>query len=132
MTEEAKSFELRTLTAEDIFPMLSILSKIGLKEIRNCFDGEDTKKAIADAVSGKEGANIESVGLSVAFDMAGLVMQNLPKCKDDLYLFLGQLAGMKPKEIASMPMVEFTQMIIAVIRKDEFKDFFQVVSGFMK
>lgn len=128
---EGKSVELRSLTSDDIFPMISILSKIGIKNIKNCFDGEETRKAIADMVSGKTNADLESVGLSVALDIAGLVMENLPKCKDDLYLFLAQLSGKKQKEIAAMPMADFTRMIIAVVKKEEFKDFFQAVSEFM-
>ena len=35
---------------------------------------------------------------------------------------------MKEKDIAELPMVTFTELIVAVIQKEEVKDFFKVVS----
>lgn len=128
--DKTKAFELRELTADDMFPMFQILSKIGIKEFKSCFDSPEIKKAIGNMAAGKDGekADLTSVGLTVAVDIASLVVANLPKCKDDIYLLLSQLSGMTAKQIAKLPMGTFVEMIIAVIRKDEFKDFFQQVS----
>lgn len=123
----AKTYELRPLTADDVFPMFKIISKIGIKEFKACFDSPDVKKAIANG-----GADLNAIGLSVAIDVAGLVIDHLPNCKDDIYLLLSQLSGMAKKEIATLPMLTFTEMIIDVVKKDEFKDFFQRVSKLFK
>ena len=40
--------------------------------------------------------------------------------------------GMTEKEIAALPLGTFTQMIVDVFKKEEFSDFFQVVSGLLK
>ena len=138
-----KLYELRSLTADDIFPMVQILSKVGLKEIKNCFDGEDVKKAIKAMASGKNSEinvetvenseiNVEKVGIAVALDIASVIAENLPKCKDQIYQLLSQLSGMDKKQIAALPMATFIEMIIDVITQDGFKDFFQVVSKFSK
>ena len=128
-----KAFELRQLTAEDMFPMFQIISKIGVREFRSCFESEEVRKAIMDMADGaKDQAKLNAVGLTVAVDIAGVVISNLYKCKDDIYQLLAQLSGMSKKEIAGLPMQTFVEMIIAVVKKDEFKDFFQGVSKLLK
>lgn len=130
----AKAYELRRLTADDVFPMFQILSKIGIKEFKACFEGPEVLDIIKKAVSGsrnKEDVQT-TVGVAVAFDLAGIVISNLPKCKDDIYLFLAQLSGMTAGDIAALPMATFFEMIIDVIKKDEFRDFFGAVSKLFK
>ena len=130
----AKAYELRRLTADDVFPMFQILSKIGIKEFKACFEGPEVLDIIKKAASGsrnKEDVQT-TVGVAVAFDLAGIVISNLPKCKDDIYLFLAQLSGMTAGDIAALPMATFFEMIIDVIKKDEFRDFFGAVSKLFK
>ena len=130
------NFELRNLTAEDMFPMFNIISKIGLKEFKNCFSSDEVKKAI-EAYSGddneeKEGIDIDYIGLNIAIDVAGIIVSNIGKCKEDIYQFLGQISGKTKKEVSELPMMEFIGMIVAVVKKEEFKDFFQAVTGLLK
>lgn len=127
----AKAYTLRQLTADDIFPMFKIISKVGIREFRACFDSPSVKAAMANAANDK-GDMMNAVGLAVAFDVGGLLVDNLPKCRDDLYQLLSQLSGMKKQEISELPLPTFAEMIIDVIQKDEFKDFFQVVSKLFK
>lgn len=129
MTE--KTYILRGLTAEDVFPMLKIISGIGLKEFKSCFDSAELRDAIKNMSQGKEeGKTVDTtaVGLMVAADIASIIFANLPKCKDDIYQLLSGLSGMKKKEIAELPMNVFLAMIVDVIKKEEFKDFFQDVA----
>lgn len=62
--------------------------------------------------------------------MVGIVLGNLPKCESDIYSFLADLSGKKSKEISELDMSEFAEMIKEVLAKDEFKDFFTVVSKY--
>lgn len=125
--EMAKAYELRNLTAEDMFPMFQILSKIGVKEFRSCFEAEDIKK-----VSSEEGVDVQAVGLSVMLNIGGVILSNIGKCKEDIFQLLAQLSGMAKKDIANLPMNTFVEMVIDVFKKDEFKDFFQAVSKLLK
>lgn len=130
MTE--KTYTLRGLTAEDVFPMLKIISGIGLKEFKSCFDSAELRDAIKNMSQGKEdgeAVDTTAAGLMVAADIASIIFANLPKCKDDIYQLLSGLSGMKKQEIAELPMNIFLAMIIDVIKKEEFKDFFQDVAG---
>ena len=130
MTE--KTYTLRGLTAEDVFPMLKIISGIGLKEFKSCFESAELKAAIRNMNAEKEdgaGVDTTALGLMVAADIASIIFANLSKCKADIYLLLSGLSGMSIKEIAELPMNVFLSMIIDVIKKEEFKDFFQDAAG---
>jgi hypothetical protein len=126
------NYTLRNLTADDIFPMFNIISKIGIKEFKGCFEAPDVKNAIGKIAAGGESSDLNAVGLIVALDMANILMTNLPKAKDDIYQLLSQVSGMNKKEIAALPMSVFMQMIIDLVRKEDFADFFQVVSKLFK
>lgn len=131
--EMTKAYELRPLTADDMFPMFQIISKIGVREFKSCFESADVKAEIAAMASGKKDkADLTSVGMAVAFDLVIVIVANLASCKNDIYLLLAQLSGMTTKDIAGLPMVTFMEMIMDVIKKDEFKDFFQAVSKLFK
>lgn len=130
--EKAKVYELRSLTADDMFPMFQIISKVGVKDFKTCFESPAVMDAIASAISGGGEKDLAAVGMTVAFDVAGIVIARLPDCKDDIYLLLSQLSGMSREEIAKLPMRTFLEMIMDVIRKPEFTDFFQDVSKLFK
>ena len=126
------SFELRKLKSDDIFPMFKIISKIGLKEIKESLDPATLGKIATAFKANNEGAKgddlIYSIGFSVILDLAQIVISNIPSCKKEIYSLLAQVSGMTEKEIAELDMVTFTEMIVAFFKKDEFKDFIGVVS----
>lgn len=128
MTTE-KKYTLRKLEAKDIAPMASILSKIGLKEVKNCFSPDDMK-----AIAGGDGSieAVGAVGVSVAFEIAGVILSNYERCQNDVFSFLASLSGMDIKQIESLPLGTFAEMVIDVVKKEEFKDFMKVVSKLFK
>ena len=124
-TATEKKYELRRLNASDIFMMSKILSSIGIKEFRKCFDSEN----IGELVKGTKTEDAAAkVGVAVMFDIAGIVLDNLPSCEKYVYAFLANLSGLKADEIAALPMAEFAEMVVDVIKKEDFRDFMKVVS----
>ena len=121
-------FELRTLNATDIFPMSTIISKVGINEFKKCFESDEIKKLIKGQGKGNETA----VGIAVALDIGGVILGNLHKCENDIYTFLRRIANVDVKEIKALSMGEFAELIIEVVKKPEFKDFFSVVSKLFK
>lgn len=120
-----KKFELRKLCAKDIFVMVKIISKIGISEFNNCFNTPSVKGKI------RGNADFSVIGLEVIIEMVGTVLENLPRCETDIYSFLADLSGMKSNEISELGMSEFAELIEAVLTKEEFKDFFTVVSKYL-
>ena len=122
-------YELRTLCSKDIFPMVKIVSCIGLKEFKTAFESEDIKRMANQAQNGAE-LNYSVAGLSVVFDVAGIILANIPKCENEIFDFLTSVSNLSRKQVEAMPLADFAQMIIDLFRKPEFKDFIGVVSRF--
>ena len=149
-----RNYELRKLCADDIFPMVNIISKIGIENMADCFDAKEMAdimnsvdstldeadgKESSDEADGKESSDntmadvlTKQIGIKVIMKLVGLLLKNLGKIKIELYQFLAGLSGMTEKEIAALPLGTFSQMIVDVFKKEEFSDFFQVVSGLLK
>ncbi len=114
MTEN--KIELRRLCTRDLFPMMKILSKIGIAEFRKCFE------------SVSPGADLRSVGVGVMLQAADILLKNIGSCEKEIYSFLADLSGISAKDIPELEMAEFAEMITELVTKEEFKDFFTVVS----
>ena len=131
-------YTLRKLKADDMFLMFGILSKIGFRELKDCFGSDEAKEAIKQAMAsggeddGESKRQFETVGVAVALDMADVVLRNLPKCKAEIYALLSALSGMTAAEIVELDMSTFAGMIVDVMRKDEFPDFFTAVKRLFK
>lgn len=123
-------YEFRQLTSKDVFPMFKIISKIGAKEFKQCFESEAVKKVIS--ADGGNGENLGAVGMMIVMDVAAVVIEKIPSCEDEIFNFLSSVTEIKRKDLEKMPLVEFTEMVIAFIKKPEFRDFIGVVSKLFK
>lgn len=133
------TFELRELKSSDIFPMFKILGKIGFKELKDRLTPDKVKELTsmfkqdetADADQ-KESVDADEqmmfIGFNVIFEVVEIIMNNLPSCEQEIYSFLAGVSGMKVKDVANLPLATFTEMIVEVLKKEEFKDFFKAVS----
>lgn len=124
------AYEFRKLCAEDIFPVCNIISKIGIKEFKSCFDSKDIKAITASG--GNKDEIAAAVGVNVFVDVAGIVLANIGKCENEMFSFLGSVAGLKSEAVRKMDLSEFADMIVSFFKKEELKDFFKVVSKFLK
>lgn len=135
-----KSYEFRRLNATDIFLMVKIIGKLGLKEIATSFTNGSFKDALAGIINdrikksadNKSNDTVAEIGMSVALELANIIITNLPKCETEIYQLLAQVSGMKVNDIAKIDATVFLEMIIDFIRKEEFKDFIKVVSKYIK
>ena len=131
----AKPYTFRLLGAPDIFLMAKIISNIGIKEFKACFES-DSINSLIQQMAAKDKAenetsesNIVSVGVGVAVEIASVILGNLPKCENDIYQMLSQTSNLTIKEIkAPGNAVMFLEMLVDFIKKEEFRDFIKVVS----
>lgn len=120
-----KKWEFRPLTARDLFPIANLIGKIGVGDFVQKFaDG-----GVLDAVKGEEDA--ESVGVKAMIQAAEAILVNLDKCESDIYKILSSTSNLSVKEIQSLSMGEFVEMVVDFIKKDDFADFFKQVSSLL-
>lgn len=118
-TQEPKNYELRPLVAADMGPICKIISAIGVRQFKECFN--------IDQIKTVDKTDIEKIGFSVVFDIAGIIISNIPKAEGEIQAFLASLTGAKIDEIKKMPFADYGEMIIDVVTKKEFQDFFKRV-----
>lgn len=142
--EAAKPYTFRKLCAKDVFPMVGIIKKIGLKEFKAFFEGEGISKIMkmfttngentvgnSAEDSSKEATSentVEALGLSLAFEVAEIIFNNLENCENDIFKFLASVSGMNVEDVRNLKISVFAEMVIDFFKKDDFKDFFKVVS----
>lgn len=137
---EEKQYQLRALCAKDIFPMSKIINKIGIKEFSKAFQSEDIQKLIQsfqkDAEETAEKNTEEDaailVGVSVAFELVTIILEKLPGCEEDIYGLLASLSGLTKAEVRDLPLDVFMELIVEVVRKEEFANFIKVVLKLFK
>lgn len=129
------TYTLRDLKADDVFPMFKLLSKIGIKEFKSCFESDEVKAAMAAMIDDGEVDKSKLsnlLGLGIFLDVADVILSHISDCKNEIYILLSGLSGMSKQEIADLSMITFTEMIVDVFKKPEFGDFYKVVSRLFK
>lgn len=127
---EKQQIELRKLRTTDIFPMSKIISKIGFKEIKNAFNTPEIAKLVKNGKSKDD--VVAQVGAIITLDIASIILENLNKVEDDIYSLLAGLSGMTEEEISTQEPYLTAQMIVDLVNKKEFMDFFKVVLKLFK
>ena len=124
-------YTLRKVNATDIFTVTTIISKIGIREFKSCLKGEDTINLISSLFDKENEANndaaLSAVGISVVFDIVGVVLGNMEKCKDDIFNLLSNLSNIPKNEIATLDGEVFMDMLLTAIQ-DNSKVFIGVAS----
>ena len=125
-------YTMRNLQATDIFSVVKILNGIGLKNVKEAIDFDEINKIRKGMTEENADVISSQVGLNVVMSLATVIIENLPKVENDLYNFIGSVIGIKTKDVAKMDMGEFMDILITIIQKEEFKDFFKRASKLIK
>ena len=125
-------YEMRKLQATDLFSVVKILNGIGLKNIREAINIDEINDVRKGMTKGNEDVITSQIGLNVVMSIATVILENLPKIENDLYNFIGSVIDVKPKDVAKMDMGDFMDVLITIIQKEEFKDFFKRASKLIK
>ena len=122
------NFELRELKATDLFGMVKILNGIGLSEIKEAININEIKNARKNVTDDNQTDIWSEIGVNVVMSVLGVVLNNIPRVEKELYSFIGGVANLKPTQVANLGIVDFTDLLIAIFKKEEFKDFFNRAS----
>lgn len=131
MAEECK-FEIRKLSFKDVAPMARIISKIGIREFKGVVSPENIA-AFMDGKDGEPHANaLESVGVGVLIDAAGILCENFDKAEQDIAEFLASVSGMKKKDVMELSISDSFELVMAVFKSEGFADFFRRAAVLLK
>ena len=124
--------ELRRLQATDLFGMVKILNKIGLKNVKDAIDVNEIKEMSKSMNDDNKAQVMSDIGINVVMSALTVVLENLPSVEADLHNFVGSIANMKAKDVAKMDIGEYMDLLISIAQKEEFKDFFSRASKLIK
>ena len=124
--------ELRKLQASDIFSMVRIINGIGFNAIKDSINVDEINEIRKGMTDENSDVIASKVGTNVVMSILGTLIENLPKVENDVYEFVGNVAGMKAKDVAKMDAGDFIELLISIFTKDEFKDFFSRASKLIK
>lgn len=125
-------FNLRTLCATDLFSMVRIINKIDFKKLKDVINVEDIKSTRAKMTDGDNTEVIANLGVDIVTSLVPVILEHLPSIEKDLYTFLGGVADMTVKDVAKLEIGDFMDLLVAVFKKEEFKDFFNRASKLIK
>ena len=124
--------ELRRLQATDLFSMVKILNGIGLKNFKDVIDTDKIKEMRKSINDDNAEQVVSDIGMNVVMSVLSVILENLPSVETDLYNFIGSIANMKAKDVAKMDIGDFMDLLISIVQKEEFKDFFKRASKLIK
>ena len=125
-------YNMRNLQATDIFSVVKILNGIGLKNIKEAINIDEINNLRKGMTEDNADVITSQVGINVVMSIATIILENLPNVESDLYNFIGSVIDMKAKDVAKMDMGDFMDLLITIIKKEEFKDFFKRASKLIK
>lgn len=138
LAEERKnggiSYQLRALKDKDLFPMLNILKKIGIKDLKNAFvqnNTQDTSSEEAESDNSDNAENIKSIkdiGLMTAFDLVDILTGNLQNIENEVYDLWSDISGIPVDEMKELEFGTLPLMIADTFAQAGNNSFFRVLS----
>ena len=128
-----KMYNIRGLGAKDIFPMVNIIRKIGLKDFGKCFEPEEIR-TITETFSEKDDIEdvAKTVGVSVVIKIVDVILENLSAAEQEIFGFLGGITGLSTEDVANLPMDVFFELVVDVFQRKEVVGFMRAVSRLLK
>lgn len=121
-------YTLRKPKATDIFVVSKIIRGVGLKNVAKCFNSDEIN-LIKKSMSGEKVSDetLSQVGITIMVSIGDLILDKLDDVKDDVIKLMSLLSGLKTKEIEDLSLVDFAEMLMAIIKNPDFVDFIKVV-----
>lgn len=112
-----RPYTLRKFKDGDLWPLLQILKKIGIK---------DCKEAFVHVATGEK--SLKQIGMLAVFDMADILIGNLSKVEEDAYALYADMSGLTVEEIKEMEFGTLPLMILDSFEEVKNTSFFKVLS----
>jgi hypothetical protein len=112
-----RPYTLRKFKDGDLFRLLQILKKIGIK---------DCKEAFIQVASGEK--TIKQIGILASFDLADILIGNLAKVENEVYDLYSDMSGIPVDDMKEMEFGTLPLMIYDSFSEVKNTAFFKVLS----
>lgn len=112
-----RPYTLRKFKDGDLFRLLQILKKIGIK---------DCKEAFIQVASGEK--TIKQIGILASFDLADILIGNLAKVENEVYDLYSDMSGIPVESMKEMEFGTLPLMIYDSFSEVKNTAFFKVLS----
>ena len=121
--EQPKKWKFRKLIATDLWLITPIIKKIGVNNIRKCFQGDIVKELVAEKVAGNENteSQLNAALFGATFELLQIIVEGADSCKDDLFNLLEKTSNLERKEIEALDIMDLPLMVYDFIRNDDFR-----------
>lgn len=140
------AIELRELRGTDLFPILTILGKLEIKDDFVALFSADNKKKVApqdhqkkkptkkelEELEKEREAEIERRGVEIVADLIQRVLLNAGKVENELNSLLASVSNKSKKEVDEMSLEEYAELVVAFFKKPELLDFIKRLASFTK
>ena len=110
---EEKKYKLRPLVATDMGSICKIITAVGIRQFKEAFKQEDI-----------EGKSVGAAGIDVLLGIAGIAFSNIPRAEEEIQTFVASVTGMSLAQVRQLPFADYGEIILDIVTKQEFQDFF--------
>lgn len=113
---------MRNLSGQDLFPVISLVSKLGIKDII---------KNYYKAVGPVEGQTAEDLGAEFTGTAIETAFSNIERCKGDINRLLASLCGVTVAEIEALDLEAYGALLMKAATKPELGNFIGSILPFI-
>lgn len=121
--------EMRKLSATDLFPLLNIMTKIGVKDAIKKFyqQKSESVKKFKEAKEKNEEVDIEDVGINAMAELTEFVLANIGRAKNEINILLASLCNVTKNEIEELSLSEYMKLVMDFLSQQELRDSVNVI-----
>lgn len=109
--------KLRKLKSKDLFTLTRFFKKIGVESIIAEFTNNTE-------VNSKDSDAVEGRGVGIINTLTSLIFDNLDTLESEINALLADLAETDEETIQNIGLVEYGQLVMELVQKEELKDFY--------
>lgn len=123
--------KFKDLTLDNAFDFCGVLDAIGADRLLSAFDAKEI------AAMGASGKTNQQIGMAVAVKVPGILIQNLPKAREEICTFLAGCmewdngSAVTVEEVKGFKLAQFVRLMQQFCKKDDLADFFGAVSEWL-
>ena len=122
---ENKREMVRTLKGTDIYLMTSIIGKIGVRNVMACMNTMEVHEAMQEGENVDDDAMKEKIGTLIFYGIIDVVLEKMEKCEGTINKLIARLYGLTEKDMQELEAADYLDMLIDVVKSDNFADFFK-------